>query len=137
MRQAKALGAKADLAGVLLSVGCMIHCIAFPFLIALAPAWMRRLPGDDTIHRYLAAGVLLIGCIAFRAGYKIHRRRRVLGLFVAGIGLLLFATLATEHYLTVFSQVGLTICGSILVVAAHLWNRSFCRTCVDDSCHSS
>ena len=117
-----------DFIGIGLSLLCLVHCLALPLLIVLAPVVLRGLPGDAVTHRALAITILPVGLFAFRSGYRVHRRRWVLAVFVAGLLLVSTAALFGEEFLTGYSEVAVTVCGGILLVTAHLLNHCFCRS---------
>jgi len=131
------LRAASDFVGIGLSVLCLIHCLALPVLIAFAPALLRTLPGDDVTHRSLAVGIALAGFLAFRTGYKVHRRRWVLAAFVTGIVLISLAAILGDEVLTGYGEAAITVCGGLLLITAHLVNHSFCRSCAARTCHSA
>jgi hypothetical protein len=124
----------ADLAGMTASGVCLVHCLLTPFLISLAPDLLPYLPGDLWFHRTLAVGIVLLGAIAFFPGYLIHRRRSLLVPVSVGVALILLVAYFGE---TISKPVELilNVSGSLLLVAAHLLNRSFCRQC--HSCSDS
>jgi len=128
------LRSRADSIGMALSLLCMIHCLAFPVLFSFAPAIMKLLPGDDATHRCLTVGIGFAGFLAFRPGYRLHRRAWILGLFAAGMTLISGAALLGESVLTSFGEAAITVGGSCLLVAAHWFNRSFCRSCAVSDC---
>lgn len=123
-----------DSLGVALSVLCMIHCLCLPVLIAFAPLLLKGLPGDDVTHRYLTLPIAFFGFLAFRSGYKMHRRRWLLYLFIAGLLLISLAALLGDETLGSFGEAAITVCGGLLLVTAHLVNRSFCRSCALGTC---
>jgi uncharacterized membrane protein (DUF485 family) len=138
MREVHNLRAGADCLGIGLSFLCLVHCLVFPFLIAFAPELLKGLPGDDLTHRILALVIGLVGWIAFRSGYRIHRRRWVLGIFSSAMVLIAAAAILGESALSVGWETGMTVCGSLLLVTAHFANHTFCRSCtVRDCSHSS
>ncbi|MGB8768521.1 MAG: MerC domain-containing protein, partial [Candidatus Korobacteraceae bacterium] len=92
--------AASDCIGIGLSLLCLIHCLALPVLIAFAPAILRNLPGDDVTHRSLAVAIGVVGFLAFRSGYKIHRRRWVLAAFVTGLLLVSIAAVLGDAVLS-------------------------------------
>jgi hypothetical protein len=130
----------ADLAGVTASGVCLIHCLLTPFLISLAPDLVPYLPGDVWFHRTLAVGIVLLGAVAFFPGYLLHRRRSLLIPVSLGIVLILLVACCGET-LSRPVELILNVSGSLLLVAAHLLNRSFCRQCraCSDSvvCHTT
>jgi hypothetical protein len=135
IKLAKVVRAKADALGIGLSALCMIHCLAFPVIIAFAPAALKALPGDDATHRTLAVGIGLAGTFAFRSGYKVHGKRWILALFLLGMALVSTAAMIGEPALPALGEAAITVCGSVLLMTAHLCNRSLCRSCLVSGCH--
>ena len=129
--------AVADLLGVGLSLLCLIHCLALPVLIAFAPVLLKSLPGDEVTHRSLAVIIGFVGFLAFRSGYKVHGRRWLLGLFLFGLMLVSAAAVLGDAILTSYGEAAITVCGGLILVAAHLFNRTFCRSCPVPGCTSS
>jgi hypothetical protein len=123
----------ADLVGVSVSAICLIHCLATPIAISIFPGVIEYLPGDVRFHRALSVCIVLLGALAFIPGYRIHRRKPLLALI--GAGMLLILTVAWEGGgMRSASELALSIPGSLMLVTAHLLNRTFCRQC--DSCDS-
>ncbi|MEA2259657.1 MAG: hypothetical protein QOJ51_2482 [Acidobacteriaceae bacterium] len=135
VKSAKVVRAKADMVGMGLSGLCMLHCLVFPLLVSFAPAILRELPGDDVTHRALAIGIALAGGLAFRSGYKVHRKGWILALFLLGIAMISAAAALGEPGLSAYGEAGITVCGSLLLITAHSCNRSFCHSCAVDRCH--
>ena len=130
----KSVRGTADILGIGLSVLCLIHCLAIPVFIAFAPVILKNLPGDDATHRALAVVIAFVGFLAFRSGYKLHRRRWLLWLFSLGLLLISVAAALGEEILTGYGEAAITVVGGILLVTAHLFNHSFCRSCVVKDC---
>ena len=126
--------AVSDMVGIGLSLLCLIHCMALPVLIAFAPAILRGLPGDDVTHRSLAVAIGFVGFLAFRSGYKVHRRRLVLAAFITGLLMVSIAAVLGDQVLTEYGEAAITVCGGLVLVTAHLINRSFCRSCLVRRC---
>jgi hypothetical protein len=127
----------ADFLGDGLSLLCLVHCLALPFLIAFAPVLLRELPGDDVTHRSLAVVIGFVGFLAFRSGYKVHRRRWLLGLFLLGLLLVSAAAVLGEAVLTGYGEAAITVFGGLMLVTSHLVNHSFCRSCAVQGCSHS
>ena len=136
MKTIGALRPTVDMLGVGMSVLCMVHCLAFPILVAFAPQMMRRLPGDDTTHRSLLVVIALLGCIAFRRGYQLHRKGWILYLFLLGAALVSLAAICGEAVLSAPGETAITVCGSLFIVSSHVLNQKYGRscTCCDDPC---
>jgi hypothetical protein len=118
----------ADLAGVTASTVCLIHCLLTPVVISLFPDVIPYLPGDASFHRLLAVSILLFGLVGFLPGYLIHRRKPLLALIAAGVAFILVVAWSGEGLNRTLELV-LSVTGSLLLVTAHLLNRSFCRQC--------
>lgn len=121
MESKKSVRSVADFLGVGFSLLCLVHCLALPVLIAFAPVLLRSLPGDDVTHRALAVVIGFVGFLAFRSGYKVHRRRWLLGLFVSGLILISVAAVLGDAILTSYSEAAITVCGGLFLVTAHLF----------------
>ncbi|HMF54548.1 MAG TPA: MerC domain-containing protein [Edaphobacter sp.] len=130
----------ADLAGAAASGVCLIHCLLTPVVLSLFPSLISYLPGDAWFHRVLAAGIVLLGAAAFVPGYRLHRQRPLLVLIGVGIALILTVAWSGET-LGRATELGLSVSGSVMLVTAHLLNRSFCRQChtceESESCHTT
>jgi hypothetical protein len=117
-------GAAWDRFAMGLSALCLLHCVAPPLLIALAPTTARLLGLPEWLH---AAAVFLAvpsTAIAMRQGYRHHGA--VFPALMGGAGLLLLAFGAFAHE-TEALEVGATMAGSALLVLAHLRNRALRR----------
>jgi hypothetical protein len=124
----------ADLAAATASGICLVHCLLIPITISLFPGMLPYLPGDVWFHRILSLGIVLLGVVAFVPGYRIHRRKSLL--FLVAVGVALILTVAwSGKWLSAAMELALSIPGSLMLVTAHLLNRSFCRQCL--SCHTS
>lgn len=118
----------ADFAGATASSVCLIHCLLTPVLISLFPGVLPYLPGEAGFHRVLAIGIVMLGGAAFIPGYRVHRRKPLLALIGVGMTLILIVAWCGQSLNHVFEFV-LSISGSLMLVGAHLLNRSFCRQC--------
>ncbi len=130
----------ADFAGATASGLCLVHCLLMPVVISLFPSAIPYLPGDAWVHRALATAIVLLGAIAFIPGYRIHRHKPLLALIAIGIVLIL--TVAwTGQAISRATELALSISGSLMLVTAHLLNRSFCRQCQSctesEACHTT
>lgn len=106
----------ADGAAISISLLCLIHCLALPTLLAIAP-WL--IPGfmvDEAFHVAAVAVALPVSALAL-AG-SLRARPLIVVLAAIGLTLLLGGTLVHEEFL----EVSLTVCGALLVALAHLRN---------------
>jgi uncharacterized membrane protein YfcA len=106
-----------DLVGIWASALCVVHCLATP------------IPSDERVHRSLALLIASVGAIALLRGFKAHRRKRILYLMAAGLGFIFCGAFAGDHLPGHWAEVGITMIGSGLMIAAHRLNHTFCRDC--------
>jgi glucose-6-phosphate-specific signal transduction histidine kinase len=119
----------ADVAGATASGFCLVHCLLTPLVISAFPGILPYIPGDAWFHRLLALGIVLLGAVAFVPGYRIHRRKSLLLLIGAGMAFILVVAWVGEG-LNGKAELAISITGSLMLVTAHLLNRSFCRQCI-------
>ncbi|HVH87687.1 MAG TPA: MerC domain-containing protein [Terriglobales bacterium] len=119
----------ADTLGISASGACMVHCALTPLLLALAPGLAHYVPGDEIVHRSLAALVLSAGALALVQGYRVHRKRIVLLGFAAGSMLVLAGATAGRLLGSHLAEIFVTVAGSASMVTSHWKNRAFCHAC--------
>lgn len=101
------------------SIGCLVHCVGMPVLLALMPALGGVIGLPEWLHLAAFSMAVPASALAMRTGYRRHGRALpallgAKGLLLLGLGLLSGASFATET--------GLTVCGSVLLVVAHIRN---------------
>ena len=89
---------RADLFGIVCSVGCAIHCAAMPLLIAAAPAVGGSWLGGEAAHVVLLPLCAAAALWSVRSGVRRHGRRGVPVLAAAGVSLL-GAAIVAPHLL--------------------------------------
>ncbi len=116
----------ADLTGIALSFTCLIHCLALPLLLLLAPALSRWIALPEGVHAAILLLALPAAAIAMRDGWLRHRRLTPALLAVAGLGLLATGLAAHEGSFAVADPEAadrlLTSTGALTLAAAHLVN---------------
>jgi hypothetical protein len=100
-----------------------------PVLISASPVFAHLLPGEEKTHRTLAVGVAALGGIALIKGYRLHGRRRILGLMTLGLGCIFAGAFYGDRLPAHAYEVAVTMTGSILMIAAHRMNHTFCGEC--------
>lgn len=85
----------ADLAGITLSLGCLVHCLLLPLLLLLAPALAPWLGLPESFHAAVLLLALPAAWVAMAGGWRHHRRR--LPAILAAAGLLLLALGLAAH----------------------------------------
>ncbi len=120
-----------DLAGVGVSVACVIHCVAPPLLLLLLPATGVAWLADPTLGWVFVGVAASIAVAALGAGFTRHGRLEALVLGVAGV-----LVMALGHGLAGSSEwemVAGTVGGAALI-AAHLRNRTLVRAAARCQC---
>jgi predicted hotdog family 3-hydroxylacyl-ACP dehydratase len=116
----------ADLTGIILSFTCLIHCLALPLALLLAPALSRWIALPEGVHAAILLLALPAAAIAMRDGWRRHRRLAPAMLAVVGLGLLALGLSAHEGWITAADPESadrlLTSIGAITLAAAHLVN---------------
>jgi hypothetical protein len=113
-----------DGTAAMLSMLCLVHCLALPVLVAVLPLVASSFVADATFHRWMLLAVVPTSTLAFGMGYRSHRDVSMLA--VGGVGLSLLALAAYGGLLVGLSAVGdtvLTVCGGLLLATAHGINR--------------
>jgi hypothetical protein len=116
-----------DRAGMAASVLCAIHCIALPLLLGSLTAagigWLRY----EGVEWAILTGSAAMGLFGLLPGYKrVHRHKRCLWLFCAGLLTILTGKLASSHSLR---DTPFVVCGAALIISAHAFNRHLCARC--------
>ena len=111
-----------DAVGISASVACAIHCLAAPFLVALAPSLV-----GETAEIWLSGFLIAVSGAILARGWKTHRHVGPPLVFLVGASLLvvgrLTALLPTELEHVVIVTVAL------LFVAAHVYNFKCSKKC--------
>lgn len=120
-----------DKLGIIASSGCIAHCVVAILAILTLPAYSYYFH-NQWIHLFLLLFIVPIAMLAFMRGYRVHGVRPILLLGLLGI-ILLFAS-SFEDFLLDGLEYILSISGSLLLVAAHVWNIRCLRE-RDSLCH--
>ncbi len=116
-----------DKAAVALSGLCLLHCLLMPVIIAVLPFFAQL--SERHLHAEMLIVVLPISLIALSIGFRRHGDRRVVGLGIVGLLVLIVgATLAHDLYGVVADRT-LTITGSVILALAHYRNSRLSRSC--------
>lgn len=111
------MNTKLDTLGIGLSGLCLLHCVATPVFLILAPALAALVPESEWVHITLLAIALPLSLVAFSRGLNHHKSRHpdilgAIGLAALGLGLALPA-----------HETSLTIGGVLFLATGHLLNR--------------
>jgi hypothetical protein len=116
----------ADLTGIALSFTCLLHCLALPLLLLLAPALSRWIALPEGVHAAILLLALPAAVVAMRDGWRQHRRTVPAALAAIGLGLLALGLSAHEGWIEATDPEAadrlLTSVGALTLAAAHLVN---------------
>ena len=119
----------ADKLGVWASAFCVVHCVLTPVLVSMSVVLAHLIPGEERTHRTLAVGIAALGALALVRGFRTHRRRRILGLMLLGLGFIFAGAFWGTQLPSHGYEVAVTMTGSVLMIGAHRMNHTFCRDC--------
>jgi len=116
----------ADLIGMALSATCLIHCLALPMLLLLAPAIGHWIALPEWTHAVILLLALPAACSAMRGGWHRHRRWTPGLAAAAGLALLTLGLAAHEGLVAAVDPDAadrlLTSAGALMLAAAHIAN---------------
>lgn len=115
-----------DQVGITVSSLCFLHCAITPVLLLTLP-WMGEHFHSHYFHVFIFVLVLPIGLYAFFQGYGHHRKTKVLWLGIPGLLLVTTAAFLPHEISEMIGEELLTVFGSVLLIAAHYFNRRSCR----------
>lgn len=110
-----------DLAGVILSGICLVHCTLLPVLLALLPFLGAHYEADERLHLLVTILVVPVAMLALLSGYRRHRLMWVPILGLIGLALILAAPALHETLGHTLEGV-VTALGGLGLISAHLVN---------------
>lgn len=117
-----------DRIAILFSGTCAVHCLLTPVLLVVLPALGASFLADERFHLLLLGLSLPVSAYALTLGCRRHRDRRVLGLGIAGLAVLIAAAIAGHELLGDAGERALTLIGAVLLAAGHMRNYRLCRS---------
>lgn len=108
-----------DFLGFSASMLCVIHCVAFPFLLSLAPVAGFQILSDPAIEYAVIIFGLIIAGLSILHGYGHHRKKAAFYTVATGFILIILGHLLHSHEA---QEIYLTVIGAIIVAAAHFIN---------------
>lgn len=131
MRRPSGLG---DIAGMVASGLCLVHCLALPLVAVAAPALGMGLDhdhahGHDSVHAFLLWAISLPVLLTLVPGYLRHRRLPVLALGLAGLGSFVAALFVLGPRFGHGAETAGAVLSGVLLMAAHYRNRRAARGC--------
>lgn len=113
---------RADIAGIIISALCLVHCIATPFVVYSLPVLARSFH-HPLFHIGVALFVLPVGLWAFFRGFRQHKSYLVLGLGIVGMSIVALAAFIPHEWLHQVGHLEWTLIGSVFLVIGHWLNR--------------
>ena len=111
---------KVDLAAIVLSGLCVLHCLAVPLLVSFTPFVFASEGGDELVHSLFFFIALPLSALGFWQGFRRHEVIFIPALGAIGLLLMGYDLRPLVHNLD--HAHNLTLPGVLLVAAAHLWN---------------
>ena len=109
-----------DGAAVMLSVLCLLHCLALPLVVAGLPFLAQYSEGH--LHAQVLVVVLPLSTVALGLGFRRHRDLRILFGGILGMALLVAGATYAHTRLGLTADRVFTIAGSIVLGTAHFFN---------------
>lgn len=119
MSQASTTQVTLDGAAVCLSAACLIHCLALPVLISVAPWIVPGVFADERFHLWAVALALPLSLVGIGLGVRVHRHAAVIALAGAGLLALISGALWAEEG---WPETALSVAGAGMLAGAHLLN---------------
>ena len=119
--------AKLDLAGMVLSVACAIHCLATPVLSSALPVLGFEFLGHEGFELGMIAAIVLLAGFTFINGFRIHGKKGHFLLGVIGSAIFLLVRPFVDHSLEPYA----TLLGGTVFVWGHLLNWKWSKPCED------
>ena len=117
-----------DKIGIILSIGCLIHCILTPLIIPMLPLFGLAVEHEAFVHLILGSVVLTIAAITFIPGYLKHKD---IFIMIAGFsGALIVMATGIGELLSHESYTIFTVLGSIVLVISHYLNHKLSCECL-------
>ncbi len=117
-----------------LSLGCAIHCLALPGLLALLPSMTALQLDNEVFHFWMLVAVIPTSIYALTLGCKQHKRYRLPILGVIGLGLLVAALALGEDRIGEAGEKIMTVIGASLVAIGHWFNYRLCHAQKHEHC---
>ena len=121
------LSPQLDRLGVFLSATCLLHCLALPILLTLAPMTQIGMLDEHSFHAILLWFIVPISLVALSISCWQHKDKTIVVLGVLGLGILIATGLSGHTYFDPMVERLLTILAGLILAIAHLRNFKICR----------
>lgn len=109
---------KLDIGGILISVGCLFHCILLPYFFTGLSILGLNILHNLYIELALILTAGLFGILSLYKSIKVHQENRIIIIFSIGL-LLLFSKLL---FISENSEIILSSIALPCIIFAHIWN---------------
>ena len=109
-----------DRIAIALSAICIVHCLGVTLLVALLP--LAAVAIGSHFHELMLWLVIPTSAVGFYLGHREHRRAGIGTLGVLGMALITGAALWGHGQWPGWSESGVTLLGSLVLVGAHWIN---------------
>lgn len=116
-----------DRTAIVLSGLCVVHCVAFPLLLAATP-FLGQFTTDH-FHAQMLIVVLPLSTVALAFGFRRHRNSRIIVTVVVGMLLLLLGGTVMHDQFGIVADRVFTISGAIVLGIGHWLNSRAGRAC--------
>lgn len=120
--------AKLDVVGMVLSIGCVIHCLLFPIILPLLPFIGFTFNHESGFHLILAAIISFTAALALAMGYRKHKMYGPLVLASFGVVLITIMGIA-EIFTESPIIIAITVVGSAFIIMGHYFNHKYLCKC--------
>ena len=142
-----------DNMGFSLSMLCAIHCLFFPILFIVLPLLGMSIFLNATAEKFFVIGSVAMAAFSLFWGFRIHKNKTALFVYLAGAIMLLTATFFMKHnhahsdHHEETEHVGaleeheeshpqnnpyslvLLVLGGVGIASSHLLNKKLCKSC--------
>ena len=112
-----------DRIAIVLSGLCLLHCLALPIALLLAPFFADWLAATETQLHWILLGLAApVSAFAWWRGYAVHHNAFTVAIGLVGLSLML---VGVSHLAGAGAEIALTVVGVTLVLIAHVPNVLF------------
>jgi hypothetical protein len=121
-----------DRVAVVLSSICMLHCLALPFLLTLAPITQGAFLDEQVFHILMLVLILPVSVIALTIGCRKHKDPLTMVLGSVGLVVLAITAFFGHDWFGMTGERIVTSLGGLILAGAHIQNYRICR---HNDCH--
>lgn len=118
-----------DKSAIGLSMFCVLHCIALPFVVIMVPQLTAFWFAGEDFHRTLIYLVLPTSILGIGLGCRRHGSYRIISWALTGLLTLIFAAVYGHDLFGETTEKLLTLMGGVCVMKAHVLNFRLCKSC--------